>query len=302
MTTTFRGRTMSWEPREGVLEVRLHREPANEIGEQTLTELEHLVQVIGEGAAGCRALIWTSDVRRGFCAGADLRALHEGLTEHKDASTAPLRQVRDALPAGARTLLRRGARRVTRPLIRRRISQFIDRIHTAFDALDQAPLTTVAAVHGVCLGGGLELALTADILIADKTARFGFPELRLGLIPGFGGLPRLRRDVGNAVARDLLLTGRTVRASRAFQLGLVSQLAAPGQALSIARSVARQAARFDPEVVARAKAFAKPLPRAELDREKQTFLSMIADPGVLEALTRFVDDEGPMPWLPGDPR
>ena len=298
MTTTFRGKTMSWEPVEGVLEVRLHREPANEIGTTTLTELEHLVRVIGEGAAGCRALLWRSEVKRGFCAGADLRELHAGLVERKE-QVGPLRRVARALPTGAQDLLREGARRVSQPVIRRRVGQFIDRIHTAFDALDQAPIPTVAAVHGVCLGGGLELALTADVIIADKTARFGFPELRLGLIPGFGGLPRLSRDLGNAVSRDLLFTGRTIRASRAYELGLVSQLAANGQAPAIARAVTRQMIRFDPRVTAQAKAFAKPLPRADLDREKETFLRMVTDPTVLDALTTFVTDEGPMPWLPG---
>ena len=63
-------------------------------------------------------------------------------------------------------------------------------------------------MHGVCFGGGLELALLCDIIVADKMARFAFPELRLGLIPGFGGIPRLKRDVGNAFIRELLLTGR----------------------------------------------------------------------------------------------
>jgi len=289
---------MSWEPVDGVLEVCLSRDPANEIGLQTVEELEHLVRTIGEGAHGCRALIWHSDRPRGFCAGADLRALHEGLIERSERASRAVDRVASVLPGGARDLLDRGARRVARPLVKRRVGAFIDRIHAAFDALDQAPLPTVAAVHGVCLGGGLELALTADVIVADKSARFGFPELRLGLIPGFGGLPRLARDVGNAVARDLLLTGRTIRASRAYEIGLVSQLVAPDQALPVARSVARQMTRFDPQVTAQAKAFAKPLPRAALDREKELFLKLVGDPVVIEALTRFVEDDGPMPWLP----
>lgn len=211
-----------------------------------------------------------------------------------------MRRVTDRLPGAARSLVSRGARRVAVPLIRRRVGDFIDRIHAVFDALDMAPIPTIAAVHGVCLGGGLEWALTADMIVADKSARFGFPELRLGLIPGFGGLPRLSRDLGNAVVRDLLFTGRTLRASRAYDLGLVSQVVARGEALNVARSVARQTVRFDPEVTRRAKAFAKPLPRAQLDREKALFLQMITDPRVFEALNTFVEDEGPMPWLPKD--
>ena len=81
-------------------------------------------------------------------------------------------------------------------------------------------LTTIAAVHGVTFGGGFELALVCDIIIADQMARFCFPELRLGLIPGFGGIPRLKRDLGNAVVRDLLLTGRSFNVTKAQQIGL----------------------------------------------------------------------------------
>src|SRR5438046_7760286 len=79
------------------------------------------------------------------------------------------------------------------------------------NTIDAAPLTTIASVHGVVFGGGFELALVCDLIIADKMARFCFPELRLGLVPGFGGIPRLKRDLGNAVVRDLLLTGRKSR-------------------------------------------------------------------------------------------
>ena len=93
-------------------------------------------------------------------------------------------------------------------------------------------------------GGGFELALACDLIIADKMARFCFPELRLGLIPGFGGIPRLKRDVGNAVVRDLLLTGRSFNATGAG-VGIVSQVVAEGEALRAARATAAQLAKFD---------------------------------------------------------
>ena len=112
------------------------------------------------------------------------------------------------------------------------------------NALDAVPLTTIAAVHGVTFGGGFELALVCDIIIADRMARFCFPELRLGLIPGFGGIPRLKRDLGNAVVRDLLLTGRSFNVMKAQQIGLVSQIAAEGEALRVARATASQVAKF----------------------------------------------------------
>ena len=84
------------------------------------------------------------------------------------------------------------------------VRDFLERIHRVLNRIDASPLTTIAAVHGVTFGGGFELALVCDLIIADKLARFCFPELRLGLIPGFGGIPRLKRDLGNAVVRDLL--------------------------------------------------------------------------------------------------
>ena len=104
------------------------------------------------------------------------------------------------------------------------------------NTIDASPLTTIAAVHGVTFGGGFELALVSDLIIADKMARFCFPELRLGLVPGFGGIPRLKRDFGNAVVRDLLLTGRSFNATKAQQIGLVSQVVGEGEALRAARA------------------------------------------------------------------
>src|SRR5258706_9073547 len=120
----------------------------------------------------------------------------------------------------------------------RGVREFLERIHSVMNALDAAPLTTIAAVHGVTFGGGFELALVCDLIFADKMARFCFPELRLGLIPGFGGIPRLKRDLGNAIVRDLLLTGRSINATKAQSVGLVSQLAAEGESLKLARFTA----------------------------------------------------------------
>src|SRR5438046_7105496 len=128
------------------------------------------------------------------------------------------------------------------------------------NTIDAAPLTTSAAVHGVVCGGGFELALVCDLIIADKMARFCFPELRLGLIPGFGGIPRLKRDLGNAVVRDLLLTGRSFNAAKAQQIGLVSQVVGEGEALRRERSTAAQVGRFERQTAIGAKEFIKAIP------------------------------------------
>jgi enoyl-CoA hydratase/carnithine racemase len=284
--SVFCGEALSFRRVGAALEVTLCRDPLNELGMTALAELEVLAEHVRGGAGGARALILHSDRTGGFCAGADLRELHAGLIARR---AAVVERLGPAAPLAGRVL---------RPLVRREIRAFVDRVHAVFDTLDTAPLTTVAAVHGVCFGGGFELALTADIIVAEKSARFAFPELRLGLVPGFGGIPRLNRDLGNAVVRDLLLTGRSISARRAHAVGLVSQVVARGKGLEVARKVAEQAARFDGPTTAEAKAFAKRLPRAELDREKELFCRLVTRPPVLAALTKFVESTDVRPYLP----
>jgi enoyl-CoA hydratase len=166
------------------------------------------------------------------------------------------------------------------------------------NAIDAAPLTTIAAVHGVIFGGGFELALTCDLIVADKMARFCFPELRLGLIPGFGGIPRLKRDIGNAVVRDLLLTGRSINATRMQAVGLVSQVTAEGDALRVARATAAQLNKFDAQTAAAAKRFIKPVPLDELRREIDIFCDLFTRPAVEAGLRKFVESTDALPYLP----
>ena len=270
---SFVGETMKWEIVDDVLEVELMREPCNEIGLQTLAELEKLAALAHSGIGGARALLFYSSRPAGFSAGADLRSLYEGLVERRSSGVSEQERVAD-------------------------VRDFVERIHAAINALDIAPVPVIAATHGVVFGGGFELALIADMIVADKSTRFCFPELRLGLVPGFGGIPRLERDLGNAVVRDLLMSGRSINAKRAQELGLVSQLVARGKAPFVARRVAQQAIRFDARTVALAKPFIKPLPIARLEREKDLFCEMIASPVVEAALKRFVESTDVMPYLP----
>jgi enoyl-CoA hydratase/carnithine racemase len=264
----FRGQTLSWQIVNGAVEIALHRDPCNEIGSLTLEELEKFAAALPELAKEAHALIVHSTLKAGFSAGADLRELFQrGQQMEKGAA---LRGVRE----------------------------FLERIHAVMNALDAAPFTTIAAVHGVPFGGGFELALVCDIIIADRMARFCFPELRLGLIPGFGGIPRLKRDLGNATVRDLLLTGRSFNVMKAQQIGLVSQIAAEGEALRVARATASQAGKFNRETAAAAKAFVKPIPYEELRREIDIFCDLYSRPAVEQGLRKFVENEGVQPYLP----
>jgi enoyl-CoA hydratase/carnithine racemase len=265
---SFTGKTLRWEWREGAIEMTLDHEPANEIGTAMLAELEKFVAAFGVLAPETSVCIVASARPSVFSAGADLRELYRG--------AAPLPEAERL--AGVRN--------------------FLERIHAVLNAIDAAPFVTIAAVHGVCFGGGFELALPCDIIVADKMARFAFPELRLGLIPGFGGIPRLKRDLGNAFVRDLLFTGRTINATRAQAVGLVSQLAGEGESLSIARSTAAQITKFDAVARTAAKKFIKPIPHDELRREIDLFCELFTRPAVMAALKKFVEDSGPMPYLP----
>src|SRR5438034_5859103 len=173
---------------------------------------------------------------------------------------------------------------------------YLGRMHRVMNTIDAAPLTAIAAVHGVVFGGGFELALVCDLIFADKMARFCFPELRLGLIPGFGGIPRLKRDLGNAIVRDLLLTGRSINATKAQAAGLVSQLAAEGESLKLARFTAAQIKKFDRQTCAAAKQFLKPIPYDELRQEINIFCELFTKPAVEAGLRKFVESTDAQPY------
>jgi enoyl-CoA hydratase len=264
----FRGTALSWELADGVIELTLDRAPCNEIGSIALSELEQFTAALGSLQKDAHALIISSARKEGFCAGADLRELYE-----ESQKLSPRDRV-----AGVR--------------------DFLERIHRVMNAIDAAPLTTIAAVHGVTFGGGFELALVCDLIVADKMARFCFPELRLGLIPGFGGIPRLKRDLGNAIVRDLLLTGRSINATKAQAVGLVSQVVAEGDALRVARATATQIAKFDRETMIAAKRFIKPIPEEELRREIEIFCELFTRPAVEAGLRKFVESTDALPYLP----
>jgi enoyl-CoA hydratase len=264
----FKGQALSWTVNQGVVELVLHREPCNEIGSIALADLEKFASTLDELEKSAHAIIIYSDLKCGFCAGADLRELYEkSQAMEKSHATEGVRD-------------------------------FLERIHRVLNRIDSSPLTTIAAVHGVVFGGGFELALVCDLIIADKMARFCFPELRLGLIPGFGGIPRLKRDLGNAVVRDLLLTGRSFNATKAQQIGLVSQVVAEGEALRAARATAAQLGKFDRHTAASAKQFIKPIPHDELRREIDLFCELFSRPAVTAGLKKFVESTDAQPYLP----
>jgi enoyl-CoA hydratase len=125
--------------------------------------------------------------------------------------------------------------------------------HAAMDALESLAAPTVAAVNGYALGGGCELACACDWIYASETARFGQPEVNLGLIPGFGGTGRLVRRVGLGWAKELVLGGEPIDAETALRIGLVNRLFAPDALLESALDAAEKIAGKGPLAIAAAK-------------------------------------------------
>jgi len=135
-----------------------------------------------------------------------------------------------------------------------------------FDRVEDLPKPTIAAVNGIALGGGLELAMACDIRIAAATARFGLPEVSLGVLPGAGGTQRLARFVGTGRAIELILTGRTAPAAEALEIGLVTSVVPADRLMTAAREVAEQILAKGPLAVR----LAKLVIRAGMDADQRT--------------------------------
>jgi enoyl-CoA hydratase len=119
-----------------------------------------------------------------------------------------------------------------------------------YRSIESSPKPFIAAVNGFALGGGCELALACHIRIASETAKFGQPEVKLGLLPGYGGTQRLARLVGRGLALELLLTGETIGATEAYRLGIVNRVVPPTELLHVARALMSQILANGPVAVA----------------------------------------------------
>ena len=134
-----------------------------------------------------------------------------------------------------------------------------------FAAVERFPRPTIAAVNGYALGGGCELALACDLRIAAETAKFGQPELGLGIIPGAGATQRLPRVVGLGRAKHLILTGETIDAAQALAIGLVSAVVPAGELHTKAQDLARRVLRQGPLAARLAKVAMNASMRVDLD-------------------------------------
>jgi enoyl-CoA hydratase len=155
----------------------------------------------------------------------------------------------------------------------------------------------VAAVSGFCLGGGCELAMTCDLIVASETAKFGQPETGLGIIPGAGGTQRLTRAVGKAVAMDVILSGRMLTAREALAAGLVARVVAKEAWLDEAKRLARDIAAKGPVGIRLAKeavdrAFEGPLSFG-VEHERRLLYLALASEDAREGLRAFLEKRKP---------
>ncbi|TVO70231.1 2,3-dehydroadipyl-CoA hydratase PaaF [Sedimenticola selenatireducens] len=155
----------------------------------------------------------------------------------------------------------------------------------------------IAAVNGYCLGGGMELAMSADIIIASEDAQFGQPEINLGIIPGAGGTQRLIRSVGKALAMKLILSGEFIKAREALYAGLVAEVTQPELTLKRATTLAKTIASKSPIAVRVAKeailaAYETPLSQG-LELERKAFLFLAATEDRQEGIQAFMEKRPP---------
>ncbi|HXX32477.1 MAG TPA: enoyl-CoA hydratase-related protein [Myxococcaceae bacterium] len=165
--------------------------------------------------------------------------------------------------------------------------------HRVFDALERLPCPTLAAVNGFALGGGCELALACDLIYAAENARFGLPEVSLGVIPGFGGTQRLTRLVGRARAKELIFTGDMIDAARAKQIGLALEVVPAAQLLDHCRAVIARITKKGPLAVARAKRVIvdgadRPLAEAN-ELERDAFAGLFPSADRREGMSAFLE-------------
>ncbi len=177
------------------------------------------------------------------------------------------------------------------------IQAYMKNYAAALERVSRCRKPLIAAVAGYCLGGGCELAMMCDILIAADTAKFGQPEITLGIMPGMGGTQRLPRAIGKAKAMDLILTGRMMDAAEAERAGLVARVVKAGDLMEEALAIARKIAGYSQPIVMMAKeavsrAYEAPLSEGLLF-ERRTFHAMFATEDQKEGMAAFIEKRTP---------
>lgn len=231
----------------------------NVLSRELVAELKTQAEFVAKDST-LRAVIITGKGTRAFCAGANLK-------ERKDWTESDVRKWLVELNDGLR-------------------------------AIEKCEKPWIAAVNGLALGGGCELALACDLRVLDPAAEIGLTETKIGIIPGGGGCVRLARVIGMGRARDLILTARRVPAQEAYLMGLASRVSDPGRSLEMALQVAEQIAGNAPVAIAAAKNAiedAWDLELAEgLEKEREWYEKPLKSEDRLEGLKAFAERRAPV--------
>ena len=231
----------------------------NALDSQTLLELGQALSAIGAGVVeGVRAVILTG-AGKAFVAGADISELVD--------------------------------------LDRTQAEAFSRRGQAVFAAIEAIGVPVIAAVNGFALGGGCELAIACDFIYAGERAKFGQPEVNLGVVPGFGGTQRLTRLVGRAAAAELIYTGRIISAQEALRIGLVARVVPQDELMDAAMATAQEIATKGPLAIAAAKMLILDGADIGLERacslEATAFGSVFATDDQTEGMRAFLDKRKP---------
>lgn len=242
---------------DGVATVVVDSPPVNAMGRAVLQGLDEAADLLA-GSTDVRVVVLTGGGAKAFMAGADIAEFEE------------LRATPDGM---------------------QRHSTWAGGVLAAWSLL---PQPVIAAVQASAVGGGLEIALTADLILAEPTAKFGLPEVKLGLIPGGGGTQRLPQRVGRSNALRMMLLGSVVPAATALELGLVDEVTAPGQVLSAAQDLAGRIAAMPRVAVQAVKRATAPGMAEALLEERQLFLEVARADDFAEGLAAFVERRRPV--------
>ena len=177
------------------------------------------------------------------------------------------------------------------------VESYLGKFLDGWTRLSETRKPVIAAVSGFCLGGGLELAMMCDLIIASETAKFALPEITLGIMPGAGGTQRLPRFIGKAKAMDLILTGRMMDAAEAERSGLVARVVAPEKLLDDALAAATKIASYSQPIVMMAKETVNRAQEVSLTEgarfERRLFLSMFSTEDQKEGMKAFIEKRKP---------
>jgi enoyl-CoA hydratase len=247
-------KNISLEREDKIAVLTIANPPMNVLNTKLLLELKETLKKI-ESTKDLKALIITGSGEKAFVAGADIKELQAKSPE-------------EAL-------------------------EFARLGQTTFSKLEKLSLFTIAAVRGYALGGGTELLLVCDYVIATETSKFGQPEIKLGIIPGFGGTQRLQRAIGENLAKYLILTGELIDAKEAFRIGLVNQLISEGDVLTAAKELARKVPDCKIALKLAKEAMRKAYLKEGFELEASLFKQCFSTKDAKEGLTAFLEKRAP---------